>query len=97
MTPQQEETLKNTYLVPVSRLEDGDLLCLDKTEVATGPFGKGPGHFGPYILTREGWLQDPHYHYRYHHGLNVKTTMQVERPPCMRGYGPIQERRTNER
>lgn len=87
MTPEQAKVLsKNTYLVPVSKLKDGDLLCLDKTEVTTGPFAEGPGHFGPYILTREGWIQDPHYHYRYHHCLDIQSSAYIELPPSIGGY-----------
>ena len=59
----------NTHLLAVSTLEDGDLLVLDTSPTSPDVFPDG--HFGPYVLTTEGHLQDVNYHYREHHLLDV--------------------------
>jgi hypothetical protein len=70
ITVSQETLLVNNPLfVVASYLDDGDLLILDTTPTDSPVFIDG--HFGPYVLTREGYVQNVHYHYRRNHGLAV--------------------------
>jgi hypothetical protein len=66
-TDAQAELLgKNPHLVPVADLGDGDILVLDKQQ----PNGELEiGHFGPYVLTTEGYVQDVNMHYHIRHGM----------------------------
>lgn len=72
-TPEQLLVLgKNSHLVFASMLGDGDCLILDSG---------GPGsqtlqylyapHYGPYVLTKDGKIQDVNYHFATHHGFNI--------------------------
>lgn len=84
MTERQEEILAgNRFLVCVEVLPDGDLLCLDNVKPKGGPFAEGPGHFGPYILTRASFVQGVNWHYRYRHARDVPTEAQGEQPPTL--------------
>ncbi len=68
MTPKQQSMLaQNPHLVVAATLEDGDMLVLDNQPAANFP----SGHFGPYILTKSGALQDVNYHYSQQHGKAV--------------------------
>ena len=67
MSEAQERSLyKNSHLKPVSWLDDHDLLVVDTQEAPGEPLG----HFGPYILDRDGSIQDVNYHFSKQH--NVK-------------------------
>ena len=70
LTPEQLAILARTaHLVVVEVLADGDLLVLDTGTANPDVFPDG--HFGPYVLTGNGWLQGVNYHYRHSHGVNV--------------------------
>lgn len=63
---------KNLHLVFASMLDDGDCLILD----SDGPDHRSlqylyAPHYGPYVLTTDGKVQDVNYHYATHHGLKV--------------------------
>jgi len=60
---------RNDHLVAVEVLTDGDLLVLDTGTANLEAFLDG--HFGPYILTRNGRLQGVNYHYRHGHRVDV--------------------------
>ena len=51
----------------VQRLDDGDLLVLDLDPVKSELFWGN--HYGPYIMTDLGFIQDVNYHHHYHHGM----------------------------
>jgi hypothetical protein len=69
-TPQQEVLLMhNPHLVAAERLSDGDWLLLDKGSAPDRIFPNG--HYGPYILTTDGKVQNVNYHYATYHGLPV--------------------------
>ena len=58
MTSEQRAVLADTpYLVALDELPDGDLLVEDKDG------------YGPYILTRDGKVQEVKYHYHIWHKL----------------------------
>ena len=57
-----------THLQVLEILPDGDALVADLGTAISDSF---PGHFGPYILTKNGLIQDIHYHYSNFHGLNL--------------------------
>lgn len=60
LTIEQWEVFVNcSHLTLASRLEDGDVLVLDENEL-----------FGPYVLTRDGKVQDVYWHYQKYHGRN---------------------------
>ena len=66
MSEAQERSLyKNSHLKPVSWLDDHDLLVVDTQEAPGEPLG----HFGPYILDRDGSIQDVNYHFNKHHNI----------------------------
>lgn len=66
--PQTERLESCPHLREVSFLEDGDLLVVDVVKPHdTGVFPYG--HFGPYILTRTGKIQDVNFHYHVEHGV----------------------------
>jgi len=74
LTPAQAAFLeRNSHLVTVEQLADGDLLCLDRgvwkaQHPSDSHYGK---HFGPYILTGEGYVQDVTAHYQARHGVKL--------------------------
>ena len=69
LTPEQQALFgKNRHLVPVSRLDDGDWLVLDNQDPG---YHWALTHFGPYVLTRDGKVQDVNYHYKVYHGYEV--------------------------
>ena len=73
MTGYQQNLLdKNPHLVVVSNLDDGDVLVLDN-QSASDVFPNW--HFGPYVLTKAGYMQDVNYHYRFHHGCDVPVAL----------------------
>jgi hypothetical protein len=57
-----------SHLEMVSMLEDGDMLIVDNGKPMDSTWNNG--HYGPYILTREGHLQDVNYHYSKYHSVN---------------------------
>jgi hypothetical protein len=62
----------NSHLVPVERLSDGDLLCLDRGKWRVEPGDPLYGeHFGPYILTTDGCVQTVTSHYQRRHGVSI--------------------------
>ncbi len=62
----------NEHLVPVERLSDGDLLCLDKSKWGVDHTDTHHGeHYGPYILTTEGNVNGVTEHYQNRHGANL--------------------------
>ncbi len=70
LTPCQLGILaRAVHLVVVEVLADGDLLVLDTG--AANPAVFPDGHFGPFILTGDGKIQDVNYHYRHSHGVDV--------------------------
>jgi hypothetical protein len=80
LTPEQMAILARTvHLVVVEALADGDLLALDTG--AANPEVFPDGHFGPFILTGDGKVQDVNYHYRYGHGVGVPAVS--DRPTCI--------------
>jgi len=85
LTPAQAAFLeKNEHLVPVERLADGDLLCLDRgkwpVDVWRGTPLEGE-HFGPYILTADGNVNDVTGHYQREHGVELER-----KGECVWGY-----------
>jgi hypothetical protein len=69
-TPEQQQVLeRNTHLRRVSTLEDGDLLIIDLGIADRSVFPNG--HFGPYVLTKEGYVQDVNFHYQMHHLIGI--------------------------
>ena len=67
MTAAQKQLLDaNLHLFAVARLEDGDLLVVDMQPAETFP----NGHYGPYVLTKNGYLHDVNYHYGKYHAVD---------------------------
>lgn len=56
----------SSHLLAVSCLDDNDLLVLDLGKPQTESWNNG--HYGPYVLTVNGDLQDVNYHYAHYHG-----------------------------
>jgi hypothetical protein len=85
LTPSQAAFLAaNYHLVPVERLPDGDLLCLDRGKWGKEAWKGTPledEHFGPYILTTDGRAPGVTYHYQNEHGVTLER-----RGPCVWGY-----------
>jgi len=75
---------KNKHLVPVERLADGDLLCLDRgkwpEDVWKGTPLEGQ-HHGPYVLTADGYVNDVTDHYQARHGVELER-----KGKCVWGY-----------
>jgi len=85
LTPAQAAFLeRNSHLVPVEQLADGDLLCLDRgkwpVDVWRGTPLEGE-HFGPYILTADGNVNDVTGHYQREHGVELER-----KGECVWGY-----------
>jgi hypothetical protein len=75
---------RNSHLVPVERLADGDLLCLDRMQWPEEAWKNTPlegEHFGPYVLTTDGKVQGVTYHYEREHGVILERE-----GPCVWGY-----------
>lgn len=65
-TAAQERLLcDNPHLIAVERLSDGDLLVVDNQPAPPNFFPTGP--YGPYVLTRDGKVQDVNYHFAVYH------------------------------
>ena len=64
---EQKHLLKaNSYFIPVEILSDGDILMMDILG------------FGPYIMCKDGRVHSVDYHYKHHHGLELKTQWERE-------------------
>ena len=61
-TPAQEKILKEyTHFIPVEMLSDGDILVLDRDSDPETLC------LGPYVVMKNGFIQDINYHYRLYH------------------------------
>jgi len=56
-----------THLEMVSMLDDGDMLIVDTGKPMDSSWNNG--HYGPYVLTTDGKLQDVNYHYAHEHSV----------------------------
>jgi hypothetical protein len=85
LTPAQAAFLAaNYHLVAAERLDDGDLLCLDRGQWPEDVWKGTPlegEHFGPYILLTDGKVQSVTYHYQREHGVILE-----QEGPCVWGY-----------
>lgn len=88
-TTYQDAVLRNNpHLQIASMLDDDDLLILDTTPDLHHPTGTHPQVFGPYILLRNGYIQDVNYHYRFYHNMNVPVDTHHYAPPSYCGFHP---------
>ena len=82
ITDEQQYLLdKNPQLEPVSFLDDGDLLVLQKTSPLTAPYEGGSlATYRPYIITLDGRVQGVSYHHEHYHALDdLLESRQAER------------------
>ncbi len=63
---------KCPHFIPIAKLPDGDILVVDKTTIAASDhFITGASHYGPYVVTLNGFVQDINYHYAKYHNLEI--------------------------
>ena len=91
ITDEQQYLLdKNPQFEPVSFLDDGDLLVLQKTSPLTAPYEGGSlATYRPYIITLDGRVQGVSYHHERYHSLDSPLEGRRAAQPPAAGGGPI--------
>lgn len=82
---QQDLLQENPQFEVLDRLTDGDLLIADQIDRPTAALEHPHRQSTPYVLTRDGKVQEVGYHYRYFHLRNIPAVFASDCSPSLSG------------